>query len=321
MSVRPRLLLVEDEPTQQLTMGRLLTNAGYNVEIVGDGEQALTKVKKDQFDLLLTDWELPGMDGATLCRRVREEKLPSLYILLLTSHSDVARAVEGLRAGANDFIRKPAHAAELLARLDAGHRVVQLEKSLRDANAQIERLAVTDPLLGIYNRRHLHTVLPQEIARARRYERPLAIAIADLDHFKSINDRYGHHTGDAVLQHAVRLAQSALRQRTDWIARYGGEEFVIVLPETDAHGAVAVAQRIRNICMETPAVLPAGRIFVTASFGVAALDAWVVSDENGDALLQEADQALYQSKDSGRNQVTCKLRPAAHATPDSGRLV
>ena len=321
MTLRPRLLLVEDELTQQMTMERLLTNAGYDVEIVGDGEQALEKVKTGHFDLLLTDWELPGMDGATLCRLVREAKLPSIYILLLTSHSAVARAVEGLRAGANDFIRKPADEAELLARLDAGHRVVQLEKSLRDANTQIERLSVTDPLLGIFNRRYLHTGLRQEIARARRYQRPLAIAIADLDHFKAINDRYGHQTGDAVLQHVVSLAQSALRQQTDWIARYGGEEFVIVLPETDANGAVVVAQRIRNRCMETPAVLSAGRICVTASFGVAALDAWVVSDDDGDALLQEADKALYQSKNSGRNQVTCKVRPPAHVQPNSGRTV
>jgi two-component system, cell cycle response regulator len=321
MSARPRLLLVEDEPTQQMTMERLLTNAGYDVEIVGDGEQALAKVKSAQFDLLLTDWELPGMDGATLCRLVREAQLPSIYILLLTSHSAVARAVEGLRAGANDFIRKPADEAELLARLDAGHRVVQLEKSLRDANTQIERLSVTDPLLGIFNRRYLHTGLREEIARARRYQRPLAIAIADLDHFKVINDSYGHQTGDAVLQHVVCLTQSALRQKTDWIARYGGEEFVIVLPETDAHDAVAVAQRIRNLCMATPALLPAGRIFVTASFGVAGLDAGGVSDDDGDALLQEADRALYQSKDSGRNQVTCRVWPPRQALPNSGRSV
>lgn len=321
MIPRPRLLLVEDEPTQQMTMEWLLTHAGYDVEIVGDGEQALEKVKTGQFDLLLTDWELPGMDGATLCRLVREAKLPSLYILLLTSHSAVARAVEGLRAGANDFIRKPADEAELLARLEAGHRVVQLEKSLRDANAQIERLSITDPLLGIFNRRYLHSALREEIARARRYGRPLSIAMADLDHFKAINDSYGHQTGDAVLRHVVYLAQSTLRRPVDWIARYGGEEFVIVLPETDAAGAVAVAERIRQISVATPAILPAGRIFVTASFGVAALDAGVISDDDGDAMLQEADRCLYHSKNSGRNRVTCNFRPATQATSSSGRVV
>jgi len=309
MTVRPRLLLVEDEPTQQMTMERLLTKAGYDVETAGDGEAALEKIRTGQYELLLTDWEMPGMDGATLCRLVRDAKLPSIYILLLTSHSAVSRAVEGLRAGANDFIRKPADEAELLARLDAGYRVVLLEKSLRDANAQIERLSVTDPLLEIFNRRYLHTGLREEIARARRYERPLAIAIADLDHFKEINDAHGHQAGDAVLQHFVCLVRSMLREPVDWIARYGGEEFVIVLPETDADGALAVAERIRRTCFETPVALPAGPVSITASFGVAVLDTRVSSDDEG-ALLQEADTAMYASKRSGRNRVTCRSRPA-----------
>jgi two-component system cell cycle response regulator len=314
MTGRARLLLVEDEPTQRMTMERLLTEAGYDVEIAENGEDALAKIKSGRFQLVLTDWEMPGMDGATLCRSVREAKLPSLYILLLTSHSAVSRAVEGLRAGANDFIRKPVDDAELLARLEAGHRVVLLEQSLRDANAKIERLSVTDPLLGIFNRRYLHTGLPEEIARARRYRRSLAVVLADLDYFKAINDGYGHQTGDAVLQHVVSLAGSVLRHPTDWMARYGGEEFVVVLPETDAHGAVAVAEKIRQMCVDTPAVVPAGPVFVTASFGVAALDVPVLCDSEGDSLLQEADRALYQSKRAGRNQVTCRFPPLTAPT-------
>jgi len=306
MTVRPRLLLVEDEPTQQMIMERLLSRAGYDVETAGNGEAALEKIKTGRYELVLTDWEMPGMDGATLCRLVRDAKLPSIYILLLTSHSAVSHAVEGLRAGANDFIRKPADEAELLARLDVGSRVVLLEKSLRDANAEIEKLSITDPLLGIYNRRYLHTGLREEIARARRYGRPLAIAIADLDHFKEINDRYGHQSGDVVLQHFASLARSLLRQPVDWMARYGGEEFVIVLPETDAHGATVVAEKIRKACFETPVVLPSGPVLVTASFGVTALDTCAGSDAEG-ALLQEADRAMYTSKRSGRNQVTCRL--------------
>src|SRR5262249_43606313 len=158
-----------------------------------------------------------------------------VYILLLTSHREVADAVEGLRAGANDFIRKPADESELIARLEVGRRVVRLEQSLRDANAQIERLSVTDPLVGIFNRRYLHDKLPEEAARARRYGHPLSVVMADLDHFKRVNDTYGHQAGDAVLQHAVALVRGALRQ-TDWMARYGGEEFVFVLPETHIEG-------------------------------------------------------------------------------------
>jgi two-component system, cell cycle response regulator len=303
MTAASRLLLVEDEPTQRLMMKRVLSGVGYEVDMASNGEEAMAKIRTGQYQLVLTDWEMPGMDGVTLCRQIREANLPSIYILLLTSHGEVAHAVEGLRAGANDFIRKPADQAELLARLEAGRRVVSLEQSLREANAQIERLSVTDPLLGIYNRRYLHSRLPEEAARARRYETPLTVLMVDLDHFKAINDTHGHQSGDAVLQHVVALARSGLRQ-SDWIARYGGEEFVIVLPETHADGAASVAERIRRLCAETPAELPVGPVFVTASFGLASIDALPRSDADGDGLLKAADAALYQSKHTGRNRVT-----------------
>ena len=305
MTAPLRVLLVEDEPTQRLTLERLLTRAGYDVKTANDGAEALAMIKTEQFPLVLTDWEMPGLDGVTLCRLVRQAQLPSIYILLLTSHGAVAHAVEGLRAGANDFIRKPADASELLARLEVGRRVVHLEQSLREANAQIERMSVTDPLLGIFNRRYLHYKLREEIARARRYQRPLAVLMADLDKFKTINDQHGHHAGDVVLQHMVALASSVLRQPVDWIARYGGEEFVIVLPETQAPEAVAVAEKIRCLYAATPAVLPSGEVCVTASFGVAMLDDATSLDEVGDHLLREADRALYQSKNGGRDRVTC----------------
>jgi PleD family two-component response regulator len=157
---------------------------------------------------------------------------------------------------------------------------VTLCRQVRKANTQIEKLSVTDPLLGIFNRRYLHERLPQEAARSRRYGQPLSLVMADLDHFKKINDTYGHQSGDRVLRHAVDLARSALRV-SDWIARYGGEEFV------------------------------------TASFGVAAIDGVAASNEDADAMLREADKALYESKRAGRNRVTCgpKLPAAAAPTP------
>jgi two-component system, cell cycle response regulator len=237
------------------------------------------------------------------------------------SMSNPETAVGALQAGANDFIRKPADEAELVARLDAGRRMVLLEQSLREANTQIEKLSVTDPLLGICNRRYLHERLPQEAARSRRYGEPLSLVMADLDHFKKINDTYDHQSGDLVLQHAVNLARSALRV-SDWIARYGGEEFVIVLPETPLLGAHAVAERIRRMCSETAVELPETKLLVTASFGVATIDRVAASNGDGDAMLREADKALYESKRAGRNRVTCgaktptaaALEPAASTT-------
>jgi two-component system, cell cycle response regulator len=298
------LLLVEDEPTQRLLMARMLRGVGYSVDVADNGEDALQMIKTGKYQLVLTDWEMPGMDGVTLCRLVREANLPSVYILLLTSHGAVTHAVEGLRAGANDFIRKPADETELVARLDAGRRMVLLEQSLREANSQIEKLSVTDPLLGIFNRRYLHERLPQEAARSRRYGQPLSLVMADLDHFKKINDTYGHQTGDLVLQHSVDLARSALRG-SDWIARYGGEEFVIVLTETPLLGAYAVAERMRRLCADTPVELPDTKLLVTASFGVATIDGVHPSNEDAEAMLREADKALYESKRAGRNRVTC----------------
>jgi two-component system, cell cycle response regulator len=316
VSAGTKLLLVQDEPTQQLLMERLLTQVGYQVEIATNGDDALAMIKTGRFQLVLTDWEMPGMDGVTLCRQVREANLPALYILLLTSNGGVGHAVEGLRAGANDFIRKPADATELVARLEAGRRVVMLEQSLRDANSQVEQLSVTDPLLGIYNRRYLREHLPEEASRARRYGTSLSVVMVDLDHFKNINDTYGHEAGDAVLQHCATAARSSLRS-SDWMARYGGEEFVIVLPETHIQGAYAVAERIRRQCAETPISIPTGQISITASFGAASLEGIVNGEESTDTILREADKALYESKRNGRNMVTCQRTsfPVARALP------
>jgi two-component system cell cycle response regulator len=308
-----RLLLVEDEPTQQMVMERLLSGVGYAVDIASNGDDALEMIKTGKYTLVLTDWEMPGMDGVTLCRLVREANLPNVYILLLTSHGAVAHAVEGLRAGANDFIRKPADETELVARLDAGRRVVLLEQSLRDANTQIEKLSVTDPLLGIFNRRYLHERLPLEAARTRRYGQSLSVVMADLDHFKTINDTYGHQAGDVVLQHTVALARRALRQ-SDWMARYGGEEFVIVLPDTPLLGAYAAAERMRRLCAETAVELAGIQLVVTASFGVATIDGVAPSNDDGEAMLRQADKALYESKRAGRNRVTCGPKSAPLAT-------
>jgi two-component system cell cycle response regulator len=302
---RYRLLLVEDEPTQRMMLERQLTRAGYVVDTAEDGEAALAKILEGQYQILLTDWEMPGMDGPTLCKRVREANLTTyLYILLLTGHLTTDDVVAGLGAGADDYVRKPANQSELLARLSAGSRIVRLEQSLREANEKIQLLSITDSLAGTFNRRYLNDQLISEVERARRYGRPLAAIMADLDRFKRINDERGHASGDEVLRRFADLAKSVIRP-SDWIARYGGEEFVIVMPETDASGAAIAAEKIRAQCACAPMPLATGALEVTASFGVAALSALPQSVESAAAgLLREADAALYTSKHEGRNRVT-----------------
>jgi diguanylate cyclase (GGDEF)-like protein len=301
-----RLLLVEDEPTQLLLTQRMLRRGGYEVETASDGATALEKLATGRFQFLVTDWEMPGMDGPTLCRKVRASRLPSyLYILLLTGQISTGSVVIGLEAGADDYVRKPADEAELLARLAAGRRIVQLEQSLREANDQIQRLSITDPLVGTYNRRYLNEQLRQEVEQARRRAQPLSGILADLDFFKSVNDQHGHQVGDEVLKHFVGQARSAIRENIDWVARYGGEEFVVVLPNTDLAKAQKVAERIRGLCAGSTIPHQSGALQFTASFGVATLEAGAgPSGGAAEALLREADAALYRSKREGRNRVT-----------------
>jgi two-component system, cell cycle response regulator len=244
------------------------------------------------------------MDGVTLCRRARQANLNGyLYILLLTSHGLTADIVAGLDAGADDYLKKPADEAELLARLKAGRRIINLERSLREAQTQLALLASTDPLLETYNRRHLMVELPRELERARRYGRALSVMVADLDHFKHVNDVYGHHIGDAVLVEFSRVARSCIR-RSDWIARSGGEEFVIVLPETPLENALLTAEKVRVACESSPIQAGTAAIRLTASFGVAAMNPAEDPARAVTELLRQADTALYRSKHAGRNRVS-----------------
>ena len=293
-----RLLLVEDEPVQRRALERRLRKAGFLVDTAENGDEALDRVLQGQYQILITDWDMPGMDGAALCRRVREANLPGyLYILLLTGHESAGDIVVGLDAGADDYIRKPANEAELLARLKAGGRIVELTQ-------QVQLLSVTDPLVGTYNRRYLTDELALEIERSCRYGRPLAAVITDLDLFKGINDEHGHQTGDEVLRCFVERIWASIR-KNDWVARYGGEEFVIVLPETNLVDAVSTAEKIRFQCASTPMVTSAGHLMVTASFGIAALECLPAAElETVATLLRRADVGLYRSKNEGRNRVT-----------------
>ncbi len=300
-----RLLLVEDEPTQRLLLERLLEQAGYVVDSAQSGVEALEMIAQGRYQMMLTDWDMPGMNGITLCRHVREANLPMyLYILLLTANSSTSEVVAGLEAGADDYLRKPADKSELLARLNAGRRIVQLEQSLREANAQIQQLSITDPLTGAFNRRYLNEHFLIEIERAHRHSRPLGLVMVDLDHFKKLNDRHGHLVGDDVLRAFVKTVRSAIRPSSDWIARYGGEEFALVLAESDLDASTSAAERIRLICDERPLETRAGALSISASFGVAALDHSLPPGDAMEKLLREADAALYRSKHSGRNRVT-----------------
>jgi diguanylate cyclase (GGDEF)-like protein len=314
------ILLAEDDPVTRMLMTRFLKKAGYEVDAVSNGSEALDKMTRRYYPMLVTDWEMPEMDGVTLCKAIRSLQLDGyVYALLLTARDSKENIIAGLEAGADDYLVKPVHEPELIARLNAGRRILNLEHSLRVANQRNRILSITDALTGTYNRRYLMEQLPRELERCRRYAYPLSVLMCDIDHFKVINDARGHAAGDEVLQQFAARAQKSLRSNSDWVARHGGEEFVIVLPETSYEGAVAVAEKIRSCIAAKPFSTRTGDAWVTASFGVAS------TASNGpdltlkaDALIRTADECLYRSKQGGRDRISGLEIPAAQALAAHG---
>ncbi len=300
----PAILLAEDDPVTRMLMTRFLKKAGYEVDAVADGAEALDKMMKRYYPILVTDWEMPGMDGVALCKAVRNMQLDGyVYALLLTARDAKEHIIAGLEAGADDYLIKPVHEPELIARLNAGRRILALEHSLRAANQRNRILSITDALTGAYNRRYLMEQLPREVERCRRYAYPLSVIMCDIDHFKLINDEQGHAAGDEVLQQFVIRVQRSIRSNSDWIARYGGEEFLMVLPEADFDAGVFVAEKIRDLISASAFETRAGDTVVTASFGVAS------TGPSGpdlalkvEGLIKAADQCLYRSKQAGRDR-------------------
>jgi two-component system, cell cycle response regulator len=299
-----RILLVDDEPTQRLIMARLLKRAGDEVENAGNGREALTKLEAGEFQLMITDWEMPEMDGIALCSAVRSlQDKAYVYIILLTARDAIEHVVTGLQAGADDYLTKPVIEPELMARLNTGKRIVTLERSLRTANEENRRLSITDPLTGAYNRRHLMEQLPREIDRASRYGRKLSVIMCDVDHFKKINDTHGHQIGDEVLKWFVNNLNKGVRN-SDWVARYGGEEFVVVLPETSVESGAVAAEHLRSQIAAEPFITGTTSLPVTASFGASGWRGIVPGGSTVDALMAKCDASVYASKAAGRNRVT-----------------
>jgi two-component system cell cycle response regulator len=299
------VLVVDDDDILREELVALISQAGYDVRVAKSGAEALAVFDKEPCRIVLSDWEMPDMDGVALCRNIRSRRLPSYtYVLMLTVRRTKRDVVAGLTAGADDYVVKGAPPEELLARLAVGRRITGLEHSLRASSLENRRLAFTDSLTGAYNRRFLMKPLPREYERSRRHQHPLAVLVCDLDHFKLVNDGYGHAAGDTVLQEITRRMTDALRS-SDWVVRAGGEEFVVVLPETDLDGAAIVAEKLRGEVAAHPVTSGSLSVPITISVGYSA----VATDEelerfSFDELLRTADSRLYEAKAEGRNR--CK---------------
>jgi two-component system, cell cycle response regulator len=300
------VLLVGDDRSTLEFLQTQVAAAGYAVATAVSGEAALTMLVTEFRPIVIIDRKLPDMDGLTLCRTLRERTWPGyLYALLLTAQDAEEDVLQGLDAGADDYLSKQTSVPQLLARLRTAQRILGLEQALRSLAEERKRIAMTDSLTGAASRRYLMRYLEREIQRSMRYDENLAVLAVDVDHFKRINDTYGHATGDAVLVELVQRIRTALPREYDWCARLGGEEFIVVLPQTSIDGATVVAERVREGVAARPMTVGAASLDVTVSIGVATLAALAGSGSpEVDPLLALADEGLYCSKLSGRNRVT-----------------
>ena len=299
------ILIAEDDAVTRMLLEKTLIKEGHEVVSVESGQKAFDLFKESFFPIVMTDWMMPEMDGLELCRAIRQKENPGyVFIVLLTAKDSQDDIISGLEAGADEYLTKPFNRAELIARLNTGRRFLEQEKALKQANEEIRILSITDPLTGCSNRGFLNTRLPQEIQRAVRYNRPLSIFMCDIDHFKKVNDTYGHQAGDLVLKEFSKRINDSIRDKVDMLARYGGEEFLVTLPETDLDGALHLSERLRRVISEKKFDIGTKKIKITASFGVAGFDSGNTGDEiSFDTLINHADKYLYKAKNEGRNRV------------------
>lgn len=290
-----KVLIADDDPVSLLYLRAAVEDWGYEVTTAKDGNSACAVLQQSDAPMLaIIDWMMPGMDGIDVCRSVRHgHRDHYTYLIMLTARTEVEFIVEAMNAGADDFISKPFNLEELQARMRAGTRIIELQQELR-------LKATRDALTGIYNRGAIIDILGKEMSRHQRDNNPLAIIFADLDHFKQVNDTYGHLAGDAVLCEVTQRIANALRPY-DSLGRYGGEELLLTLPACGTQKAVEVAERIRKKIDVIPIDTRFGAIASSVSIGVTVLAPG--EQISLQSLLQRADEALYRAKNNGRNRV------------------
>ena len=286
------ILIAEDDMTSRLLLSATLKKLGHEVVVAHDGQEAWSAMQQEQFSLLISDWMMPGIDGLELCRRVRAAEWGRYsYIILLTALGGKGRYLDGMDAGADDFITKPFDEEQLAARLRVASRILDLHETLR-----VE--ATRDSLTGLLNRRAVMEKLSHELERATRDEKPLSLMLLDLDHFKSVNDSCGHAAGDEVLREAARRMQKAMRSY-DAVGRYGGEEFLLIAPGCSEQHSLTLAERVRAAIANCAIQTSHSSLQITCSMGVVVSEG--KEEESAESLIHRADQALYRAKARGRN--------------------
>ncbi|MEK7306098.1 MAG: diguanylate cyclase [Nitrospirota bacterium] len=306
-----KLLIVDDSPSTRNALHQILEKAGFfsNILEAENGAKALDILLKDKVDFVISDVNMPTLDGFKLLSAIRDQpKYHDLPVIFLTVRKDSLDKIKGLESGANDYIIKPFDPEELLARVnnlirmkDLQDRLEKQNKDLEIINKKLEELSVTDGLTGLHNRRYFIERLGSEFSRSKRYKLCISLLLVDLDYFKSINDTYGHQKGDDVLIKVADIIKQNCRVH-DILARFGGEEFIISLCQTGPEGALIVAERIRKAVEEYQFIYPGAPDFnTTISAGISSYPD--IKIDNIDDLIRIADASLYEAKRQGRNRI------------------
>jgi two-component system cell cycle response regulator len=308
------VLIAEDDPIFRRILESWFKKWGYRATAVENGLAAWEVLQKEEApQLAILDWMMPGMDGIELCRTIRSRDQGLYrYVVLLTAKDDKQDVVTGLEAGADDYLTKPFNADELHARVRAGKRILDLQAALILAKDEMQFAAAHDALTGLWNRGAIIDLLRREVSRRQRTGDPLGVIMTDIDHFKKINDTYGHLVGDAVLQEVTRRLAEGVRPY-DAVGRYGGEEFLVVFPGCSSANLIIGAERLRHCIADQPVDTSAGPIPVTLSLGLTSAAQGEKEVIDCEVLLRTADEALYAAKAGGRNRVEIAPAPRAAA--------
>jgi two-component system, cell cycle response regulator len=302
-----KILVADDSPIYRKLVEQSLSQEQYPVLFAKSGQQAMDLFIEHKPALVITDWSMPDISGIELCQRIRRDhKEFYAYVILLTGNTDKEEVIEGLAAGADDYLTKPFHPGELQARVRVGRRMVDLHREVQDKNRQLEEMALTDSLTGLPNRRAIDFWASRELSAAMRHGFPVWVVMADLDHFKSINDTHGHDAGDIVLKSFAEILKSNTRS-SNICGRLGGEEFLVVLTHAEKDNATIAIERIRKQFEAQKFTVGHLTFGATASFGIAGLRATARPDFSD--LVTRADAALYAAKRQGRNRVEFEIEP------------
>jgi two-component system cell cycle response regulator len=302
-----KILVADDSPIYRKLVEQSLSQEQYNVLFAKTGQQAMDLFIEHQPALVITDWSMPDISGIELCQRIRRDHHHFYaYVILLTGNTDKEEVIEGLAAGADDYLTKPFHSGELQARVRVGRRIADLHREVQDKNRQLEEMALTDSLTGLPNRRAIDFWASRELSAAVRHDFPIWVVMADLDHFKSINDAHGHDAGDTVLKTFAEILKSNTRS-SNICGRMGGEEFLVVLTHAEKENAAIAIERIRKQFAARKFTVAGSTFGATASFGMAGIHGTACDFSD---LVARADAALYVAKRQGRNRIEFEIERA-----------